>query len=165
MMLVEALTGGPRLRDFRQVAAHADVDKRRVRPQLRADPPGAHLRAGRGIGLDECPRGHLHRLHSLRADRGDAGLVDQPEPDHLPRHPVQRVASPPRGLFFLRPVAERGPGVRTVLVEEPVDKGLDDDRSLPGAEPFRRLRIYLVCFVNKPRQRTLILFGIIVHKD
>jgi hypothetical protein len=120
--------------DLAEVTAHPHVAEVGVRPELGLDAPRSGLAVG--IGLEKLRDGIRHRLLGLRTNGCQPRVVDEPEGLHLAAHTGNGVAITPGRLFLLAPIPESTAGVGAVLVEEPVDLGLDDNGPVAGAEPL-----------------------------
>ena len=114
------------------VAADADVDEGRLRPQLRPDPqlPGT----ARRIGLGDPPGEFLHQLLAGPAQVVQLFAGGDAEPLQVAFGQLQRVPVAPARLLLLAAVAERAARERAVLVEVAVGVGLDHGRALTRAD-------------------------------
>ena len=120
--------------EFAQVATYADVGEGRVGPEFRTDP----ARAGFALGVrfGEFGRRFSHCLLCLFADRGDARIVDEFTLDEFVGEAIEWIAVPPGFLLFLRPISKSAAGERAVLVEEAIDLGFDDRRTIARPHVF-----------------------------
>ena len=120
-----------------QVAADADVEERRVRPQLGPDALLAGLASGvlldqAGADLRQCG---LDRL----ANAGELVLGVEAAAEQVTLDLGDRVAIAPALLLLLGPVAEGAARERAVLVEVAVGLDLDDGRAAAVAHVLQRL--------------------------